>query len=140
VHELQAIPDRSTESGRRIVLDTPVTVSELAQRVKRFLKLGDVRVALAGEDRPVSSIGVCPGSGGSLVGLAKAEGCEVYFTGEMDHHAVKATVLGGMSVILAGHTNTERGFLPLLANMLRESDVPVPVLIASSDRDPLVTV
>jgi len=140
VHELHAIPDRSTGPGRRIVLDTPVTVRELAERIKRFLNLGDVRIALAGEDRPVSSIGVCPGSGGSLVGLAKAEGCQVYFTGEMDHHAVKSTVLGGMSVILAGHTNTERGFLPVLAEKLRAGGVRIPILIAQSDRDPLITV
>jgi len=44
---------------------------------------------------------------------------DVYFTGEMSHHEVLASAASGRNVILCGHTNTERGYLPLLASKLR---------------------
>lgn len=43
---------------------------------------------------------------------------DVYFTGEMSHHEVLAAAASGHNVILCGHTNTERGYLPILANKL----------------------
>jgi len=43
---------------------------------------------------------------------------QVYVTGEMKHHEVLPMLEAGMSVILAGHTNTERGYLPRLAERL----------------------
>jgi len=50
---------------------------------------------------------------------------DVYFTGEMSHvglfndHEALAAVASGRNVILCGHTNTERGYLPVLASKLR---------------------
>ena len=140
VYELLPRPDRYVGPGRRLVLDHPATVRQLAERLKKFLGIGDVRIALPGEDRPVSKIGACPGSGGSLAGLARQEQCEVYVTGEMNHHEVKAMVLSGMAVILAGHTNTERGYLPFLRQRMLREGFAVPVVVATSDRDPLITV
>jgi len=45
---------------------------------------------------------------------------DVYFTGEMSHHEVLAAVASGHNVILCGHTNTERGYLPILQLKLLE--------------------
>jgi len=44
---------------------------------------------------------------------------DVYFTGEMSHHEVLAAIAAGKHVVLCGHTNTERGYLPILATKLR---------------------
>jgi len=64
----------------------------------------------------VHSVAICAGSGGStLLGVD----ADVYFTGEMSHHEVLAAVASGRNVILCGHTNTERGYLPVLASKLR---------------------
>ncbi len=90
--------------------------------------------------RPVSTIAVVPGAGGSLAGVARAEGCEVFVTGEMKHHDVLHALHSGMSVILAGHTNTERGYLPRLAERLRGMLPGVRVVQAKADYDPLVVV
>lgn len=66
---------------------------------------------------------------------------DVYFTGEMSHHEVKDAVAGGVNVILCtcprspqerrddnndihfpgGHTNTERGYLPILGQKLKQA-------------------
>ena len=84
----------------------------------------------------IRTVAVCAGSGGSMFSGVTAD---VYFTGEMQHHEVLAAVAKGTNVILCayrcltrlvfsfpdlhpvgGHTNTERGYLPILAEKLRE--------------------
>jgi len=140
VYELAAQPARSGGAGRRLVLDRPATVAELASRLKTFLRRERMRYALAGEDRPITRIGVVPGSGAALSKLARQEGCDLFVTGEMKHHEVLGALNAGMSVLLGNHTSTERGYLPRLAARLRELAPEVPVLVSQVDQDPLVTV
>jgi dinuclear metal center YbgI/SA1388 family protein len=140
VYELLPKPQRDFGAGRRLVLDRPVSVDELALRLKAFLGNPYVRVADAGHTGPVRTIGVCPGSGSSLLSVAKAEGCEVFVTGELSHHQVIATLHSGVSVILGEHTGTERGFLPRLASRLAESLPGISIVVSTADRDPLRTV
>jgi dinuclear metal center YbgI/SA1388 family protein len=140
VYELVPQPRRGTGAGRRLVLDRPCTVRELAQRLKVFLGRDRVRYALAREDRPVSHVGVVPGAGSSLSKLAREEGCEVFVTGEMKHHEVLGALNAGMSVILGGHTPTERGYLPRLRARLEQEMAGVKFAIAASDVDLLQNV
>jgi len=88
---------------------------------------------------------------------------DVYLTGEMSHvslptqrsgireahcvdlqHEVLAAVASGRHVVLCGHTNTERGYLPKLAEKLkaelrdvRFSGEKAEVHVSSKDRHPL---
>jgi putative NIF3 family GTP cyclohydrolase 1 type 2 len=79
---------------------------------------------------------VCAGAGGSL--FAPLFGPDLFLTGEMRHHDVRAKVEAGASVILCDHTNTERGYLPALARRVGALCPDVVVAISSEDRDPLV--
>ena len=86
----------------------------------------------------VKTVAICAGSGGSMFAGLTAD---AYFTGEMQHHEVLAAVAKGVNVILCasslllyfqlrvnetqlslpgGHTNTERGYLPIFASNLRQ--------------------
>lgn len=136
-YPLEPRPERGQGPGRRLVLDQPATARELARRVKGALKLPHVEAAIASE-RPVSTVGVCAGAGASLLEAAAAEGCEVYLTGEMKHHEVLAATGLGMSVILAGHTRTERGYLPRLAGRLATELPGLDVRVSAADTDPLL--
>jgi dinuclear metal center YbgI/SA1388 family protein len=138
VYELLGAPRRGTGAGRRLVLDRPATVRELAERLKAFIRRPFVRFALAGEDRPVSRIGVVPGAGGELSRVAHAEGCEVFVTGEMSHHQVLGALNAGMSVILGGHTSTERGYMPRLCEALAARGFDA--FVCECDRDILTTI
>lgn len=140
VYELAAKPVRNAGAGRRLVLDKPGTVAELAQRLKVFLKRDRIRYALAGEDRLVTRIGVVPGSGASLSKLAHQEACEVFVTGEMKHHEVMGALHAGVSVILGNHTSTERGYLPRLAARLQSLAPTIECVVSKVDCDPLTTV
>jgi dinuclear metal center YbgI/SA1388 family protein len=143
VYELAPQPARNLGSGRRLVLDKPVTVVELAQRLRAWIRRDRVRYALVDDreaDRPVKAVGICPGSGAGLSKLARAEGCDVFVTGEMNHHDVVGALHAGMHVILGNHTSTERGYLPRLAKRLRVLLPGVEVRVSEKDRDPLVTI
>lgn len=136
VYELVGAQLRSAGLGRRLVLDRPATVVELADRLSAHLGVNRVKYALAGPvDEAIRHVGVIPGSGEDLLDLATREGCRVFVTGEMRHHAVVAALQQGVSVILGGHTPTERGYLPRLARRLQAMCADVAVLVSREDRD-----
>jgi dinuclear metal center YbgI/SA1388 family protein len=140
IFQLLPSPKRSAGPGRRLVLDKPATVAELATRFKGFLKRERIRYALAWDDRPITTIGVVPGSGASLSRLAKDEGCELFVTGEMKHHEVLGALNAGMSLVLGNHTSTERGYLPRLAEKMKKLAPGLETLVSQVDQDPLITV
>ncbi len=141
VYELEPLPRRRVGAGRRLVLDSPVTMHQLARRLGAFLGDARLQLGLAGPtDEPIETIGIVPGAGESLMPLAASQGCQAFVTGEMKHHEVLACLDAGLSVLLAGHTNTERGYLARLAEKLAEQLPRVEVYIAKSDKDPLTVV
>ncbi|MCC6428515.1 MAG: Nif3-like dinuclear metal center hexameric protein [Phycisphaerales bacterium] len=141
VYELVPQMQRSMGAGRRIVLDQPVSLEELAGRLKSFLTCGGraptIHLARCGSMSSVTHIGIVCGSGSEQAGIARDEGCELFITGEMKHHEVLAALDRGMSVMLAGHTNTERGYLPRLAEQLLVRLPGVNVVVSAADADPL---
>lgn len=142
VYELVPLPRRSAGTGRRLVLDRPATVPELAARLKGFIRRDRVRYALAPQhspSHPLTHVGVVPGSGESFSRLARAEACEVFVTGEMKHHEVLGALNSGMSVILGGHTPTERGYLPRLKKLMEARITDGKIVVSTADMDPLTT-
>lgn len=141
IYDLQPRPDRRAGPGRRIILDQPATLATLAERLKKHLGIAVVNIAGVSEkDVPLHHVGVCPGSGASLANAARADDCQVFVTGEMKHHEVLEALNSGMSLILAGHTNTERGYLPRLGRRL-EAELPgLKAVVSRADRSPRVPV
>ncbi len=136
VHELGERPKREMGVGRRIHLDQTMQIDEIARRLKKHLQIGYVRVAPAAgvNDRAnVQTVGLCAGAGGSVCTLAIDDGCEVYITGEMTHHQVVAATSRGCTVMLTGHTNSERGYLPKLKNTLTGLLPDVTITVSASD-------
>jgi dinuclear metal center YbgI/SA1388 family protein len=70
-------------------------------------------------DIKISSVGICAGSGGSLLGNLDVD---LLFTGEMSHHEALAAIEKGQVVISLFHSNSERGFLAeVLLEQLEEA-------------------
>ncbi len=140
VYALEARPDRRVGVGRRLLLDLPLSLADLAARVKRHIGARAIHVGAAHGHlgTPISCIGLVPGAGESVAAAARADGCEAFITGEMRHHEVQAAIASGMSVILGGHTATERGYLPTLATRLAAHLADVEFVVSQDDRDPLV--
>jgi dinuclear metal center YbgI/SA1388 family protein len=126
--------------GRSVQLTTPLALADALSCIKLHLNLAQLRVAAAGAHatggRLIHSIAVCAGAGGSV--FEELSGFDLYLTGEMRHHDVRARMAAGSSVVLCEHTNTERGFLPVLAERLKLSvGSGVQFHVAACDRDPL---
>lgn len=140
IHPLAARPQRDAGPGRRVVLDQPATLSVLVKRIKDRLGVRHLSVA---EPRPAAAkfkkIAVCAGAGGSMLQRAIQTGCELFLTGEMRHHDVLGALASGCAVILAGHTNTERGYLPTLQRRLSDRLPQIRIAVAKRDADPLAT-
>ncbi|KAF8174948.1 NGG1p interacting factor 3 [Pholiota molesta] len=134
--------------GRLVELNEAIGMDVLEKRIKSHLKLSQIQVGYPpqGQSRTalIRTIAICAGSGGSMLA---GQDADVYFTGEMQHHEVLAAVAAGKHVILCGHTNTERGYLPTLALKLQEELSgkeyvdqglgDVEILISQKDQHPL---
>ena len=130
--------DPAVGEGRIGTLAEAVPLDVVVDRIKAHLGLDKLRVAAVPDgssERPIATIAACPGAGGSVVG--RARGVDLILTGEMRHHDVLRWVSRGTAVVLAEHTNTERGFLPILADRLRQALPTVEVVCARTGRDPL---
>ena len=126
--------DPALGAGRQATLAEALPLDALLPRLREHLGLHALRVASLDPRRPVTTVAVCPGAGGSLfAGLGPVD---LLLTGEMRHHDVLARFEAGSSVVLTDHTNTERGYLPILAQRL-EGALQLPVVRATADRDPL---
>ncbi len=133
IYPLAPKADRSVGAGRRLVLDRPATARELALRLKKSLGVDAVKIAQA-SDEAIDHVGVCPGSGGALLEAAIRDGCRAFVSGEMTHHEALSAVRRGCSILLAGHTNTERGYLRILAQRLGEALPGVTFVVSAKDR------
>jgi dinuclear metal center YbgI/SA1388 family protein len=132
------------EYGRVVVLPRAVGWPAFLQRVRKHLGVRDLRVALPGgasgalgrAPRAVRRVAVAAGSGASVLRGVPAD---VWVTGELSHHDALAATAAGTAVITAGHSNTERGFLPVLRRrLLKEFTRGLGVRVARRDADPFV--
>jgi dinuclear metal center YbgI/SA1388 family protein len=129
--------------GRVARLSKPCISADLAERLHPLLGCGRIErtgTRLAGRTSPHahSVFAVCAGSGASLLDAAAAHGATCFLTGELSHHDVLRAHALGLEVLLAGHTNTERGYLPRLADDLSARVPGLECLVSEADRDPLV--
>lgn len=139
VYPLAPRPEAGFGMGRGVTLAAPATLEALVARLKAHLGRGALRVAATAAQRagsPVRKVAFCAGSGSAV--FERAPGFDVYVTGELSHHAVLATLGRGASVVLAEHSSSERGFLPIHARKLAElAEGAVDVAVSERDREPL---
>ncbi|XP_058565733.1 NIF3-like protein 1 isoform X1 [Neofelis nebulosa] len=135
---LEKPPLPQTGMGRLCTLDEPASLATMIERIKRHLKLAHVRLALGvGRtlESPVGVVALCAGSGSTVLQGVEAD---LYLTGEMSHHDVLDAASQGINVILCEHSNTERGFLSDLRDMLgAHLENKINIILSERDRDPL---
>ncbi|VDM18231.1 unnamed protein product [Hydatigera taeniaeformis] len=139
------LPEEGT--GRIGLLKEGYTITDVIKSYKTLLNTNILKVALGhGKtfDSPVTAIAVCAGSGGSLFSQEPmAQVADLLVTGEASHHEQLEAVARGATIITAGHSVSERSYLPqCLRPWLEREFAPthVPIDIATTDVEPGVYV
>lgn len=92
---------------------------ELAKYIKEKLSLDSVKLYDAGF--PIESVAVCCGSGGSFLSVAANAGVDALITGDIKHNIVVEAENYGITLIDAGHYETEH----LIVDKITEYLVPL---------------
>ncbi len=117
VYPVESTPEAArTGQGRVVTLTKAVSLTTLTKRIKTMLGVDHLEVGTPKGMKRVQRIGLCAGSGGSL--MPEAGTIDAFFTGEMRHHEQLEAVSRGVAVLLAGHTQTERPYLQVFRKRL----------------------
>lgn len=122
--------------GRHGQLPAPVTLEQLAERVKSFVQIAAVQ-SVGRLPTPIAHVGVACGSAAEFIPLARAAGCDCLVTGEARFHAVLEAESLGLALILAGHYASERFGVECLADELAAAFPAVTVWASRRESDPL---
>ncbi len=103
--------------GRVGILTEPMRFADFAKMMKEKLGLPSMRLVGDGE-KMIQKIGLCSGSGMSMLPNAIAEGVDLFITGDARYHESQKALEMGMCVMDATHYASEVIVLPMLKEYL----------------------
>ena len=122
--------------GRVGSLKEPETIENFTKRVETILH---ARVAVSGApERVISRVAVMGGSGGSSVIHAAEQGADLLLTGELSHSDALSAQTLGLSLIVAGHYETEVVALEPLMKRLQNDCFGVQYQLSRTGGSPFV--
>lgn len=124
--------------GRVGKLPHPLSSQQLAQRVNDLLGCRGLRYT--GEAEEITRVAVAGGSGGSMVSKALAAGAQALITGDVKHDVFLTAAQAGLTLMDAGHFETETVVLPPLCELLQKQAPTVSFTTAHSNTAPVKTV
>lgn len=135
--------------GRIVRFEEPQLLGVLLERIGAGLgDLNGLSVAVpqsvpaeSKQHIPITSIGICAGSGGSVLNGLEVD---MLFTGELSHHEALAAIEQDKVVVTAFHSNTERAYLKdrmvdMLLYHINDGQPSIgrfDVAVSEVDRDP----
>ena len=127
--------------GRIGTLPRPMTLEQLSSKVKSNLGLTGVKVA-GNPETEITKVAVVGGAGASYISLAAFRGAQCLISGDIKYHEAQMALQKNLTIIDAGHYETEIPVVPYLAakitNALRSIKEDAEVMISTSQRTPFV--
>ena len=97
--------------GRLVKLKTPISLDSMISAVKEALEIPESEIKNVGDvGKLIQKIGICTGSGASLINDALKNGCDLLITGDIKYHDAQYAKEMGICLIDAEHYYTERIF------------------------------
>ncbi len=124
-------------AGRLVVLTKAATTDAISRRLISMIGVEQVQVSATDAKRKHTIVGICAGSGESMLDAAIDRGATLFVTGEMKHHEVLRARAAGVDVILCGHTESERPYLPILGERLAAALPGMAFTLSHVDQPPL---
>lgn len=112
---LKNITDVETEEQPSCVRMGTVDTTDAESLAKLVAEKLGTTVRLASAENTIKKVAVCGGSGGDFIYDAVKAGADAYISGDFSHHHFLAAKETGMTVIAAGHFETENpSVIPLM--------------------------
>jgi len=123
-------------AGRWGRLPEPITLGQLADRVKRSLAVD--RLQRVGDaDQSIRAVAIACGAAGELLPAAQQAGCQAMLLGEARFHTCVEAEAAGIALVLPGHFASERFAVESLANVLAQQFPELEVWASRDERDPI---
>ena len=100
-------------------VDNELSMLECVDLVKEKLNINTVRV-IGDMTKKVKKIAILPGSGKSFISNVLKENVDVLITGDIDYHSASDAIDMGVSIIDAGHFETEHFFVDYMEEFLKK--------------------
>ena len=110
--------DEGIPCGRVGQLAEPLDFEELVEKVKSAVSPGVIQAVARHAGKCYRRIAVCPGEGKSLYGAAMEAGADAYICGSMPYNELCGAAGHDMTVVAAGHYETEQPVCQKLAALL----------------------
>lgn len=112
------------------------SAKDFAKTVQTALQ---TRVSVSLPEKNIRRVAVCGGAGADFVADAKAQGADLFLTGEAKHHEILDAAALGISVVCAGHFETELPAVRVLCNRV-QTQFPQLICILSKQTSPIFSV
>lgn len=119
--------------GKIKTLEKPIEARELAQKAKEVFNCTSLRFVDGG--KPIKTVAVCSGAGNDEVYTCIEKGVDALITGDIKWHGFVDAKNAGVTVIDAGHYNTEVIVCDALLKRLSEHFKDVEFFIPTANRD-----
>jgi len=104
------IPLEETDSSQGLgcigTLESPVSLSVMASRLKRLLNSKTIKI-IGSPDTIIRKIAICTGAADSVISMGQGVSADVFIVGEINHHTAVAASINALNVLVAGHYETE---------------------------------
>ncbi len=128
--EVMPFTDEGELSMIRVTEINDISAQELAKLCAEKLSTG-VRIADSG--KIIRKIAVCGGAGSDFMNAVAQAGCDAYITGDVKHHEFLDAKALGLTLIDAGHFETENPVVAVLAKKLNDKfDAEVEIIPQTS--------
>jgi dinuclear metal center YbgI/SA1388 family protein len=115
---VEAVADSEGFLYRIGELNEPISSDLFAKRVSEIL---NYPVKYVGENTHIKRVAVCSGSGGNMLSQVALQGIDAYLTADIKHNVFIDAHSMGITLLDAGHFNTEDIIVPVLAQEIKKS-------------------
>ena len=133
LHDVKAVEsdETSTLLLRVGYTDKEYTPDEFSKFVGEKL---NTKVLVSNADNNINKVMLCTGSGGEFFKDAKAHGCEALVTGEAGYHHMIDSAYLGVTLIAAGHFETENPIVDTLKEFFEDRFPEIKTIKANRQR------
>lgn len=129
-------PTGSLGSGRWGWFDEEVTLQQVIDRVKQFLKIDRLHW-VGNPEQTLRTLGVACGAADEFLDIARQLGCDAMIIGETRYHTCLEAEATGMGLVMPGHYASERFAIESLAQMMTQRFPELTINPSRQEHDPI---